>query len=70
MELTGKEWKLTHIDMHRISRGKIVEAQSASGPGPILEELAQEMRERERVAQDLRVARRIQQAALPKEVPH
>ena len=27
------------------------------------------MRERERVAQDLRVARRIQQAALPKEVP-
>ena len=26
MEPTGKEWKLTHIDMHRISRGKIVEA--------------------------------------------
>jgi predicted ester cyclase len=24
MEPTGKEWKLTHIDMHRISRGKIV----------------------------------------------
>jgi len=31
--------------------------------------IAQEIRERERVEQDLRLARRIQQAALPKEVP-
>jgi serine phosphatase RsbU (regulator of sigma subunit)/ketosteroid isomerase-like protein len=69
MEPTGKEWKLTHIDIHRISGGKIVEAWSASGAGPLLEMLAQEIRERERVEQDLRVARRIQQAALPKEVP-
>jgi serine phosphatase RsbU (regulator of sigma subunit)/ketosteroid isomerase-like protein len=69
MEPTGKEWKLTHIDIHRISGGKIVEAWSASGAGPILEMLAQEIRERERVEQELRVARRIQQAALPKEVP-
>jgi len=69
MEPTGKEWKLTHIDIHRISRGKIVEAWSASGAGPLLEILAQEIRERERVEHELRVARSIQQAALPKEVP-
>jgi predicted ester cyclase len=69
MEPTGKEWKLTHIDIHRISGGKIVEAWSASGAGPFLEMIAQEIRERERVEQALRVARRIQQASLPKEVP-
>jgi serine phosphatase RsbU (regulator of sigma subunit)/ketosteroid isomerase-like protein len=69
MEPTGKEWTLTHIDIHRVSGGKIVEAWSASDAGLFLEMLAQEMRERERVEQDLRVARRIQQAALPKEVP-
>jgi len=69
MEPTGKEWKLTHVDIHRISGGKIVEAWSASDAGPILEELAQEIRERERVEQELRVARRIQQASLPKDVP-
>jgi serine phosphatase RsbU (regulator of sigma subunit) len=55
--------------MHRISGGKIVEAWSASGAGPILEMLAQEIRERERVEHELRVARSIEQAALPKEVP-
>jgi predicted ester cyclase len=69
MEPTGKEWKLTHIDIHRISGGKVVETWSASDAGPFLEMLAQEIRERERVEQELRVARRIQQAALPKEVP-
>jgi serine phosphatase RsbU (regulator of sigma subunit) len=69
MEPTGKEWMLTQIDIHRISRGKIVEAWSASGAGPFLEMLAQEMRERERVEQELQVARSIQQASLPKEVP-
>jgi serine phosphatase RsbU (regulator of sigma subunit) len=69
MEPTGKEWKLTHINIHRISGGKIVEEWSASGAGPFLEMLAQEIRERERIEQELRVARRIQQASLPKEVP-
>jgi serine phosphatase RsbU (regulator of sigma subunit) len=34
-----------------------------------MEELEQEVRERERLEQDLRVARTIQQASLPKEVP-
>ena len=69
MEPTGTEWTLTHIDIHRISGGKIVEEWSASGAGPFLEMLAQEIRERERIEQELRVARRIQQALLPKEVP-
>jgi serine phosphatase RsbU (regulator of sigma subunit)/ketosteroid isomerase-like protein len=69
MEPTGREWKLTHINIHRISGGKIVEEWSASGAGPFLEMLAQEIRERERIEQELRVARRIQQASLPKEVP-
>jgi predicted ester cyclase len=69
MEPTGKEWMLTQIDIHRISGGKIVEAWSASGAGPFLEMIAQEIRERERIEQELRVARRIQQASLPKEVP-
>jgi serine phosphatase RsbU (regulator of sigma subunit) len=37
--------------------------------GVILPSLEQEARMRERVEQDLRVARNIQQASLPKEVP-
>jgi serine phosphatase RsbU (regulator of sigma subunit) len=36
---------------------------------PLWDNLVQEVRERERVEQDLRVARSIQQASLPKEVP-
>jgi serine phosphatase RsbU (regulator of sigma subunit) len=69
MKPTGREWKLTHIDIHRISGGKIVEEWSASGAGPFLEMIAQEISERERVEQELRVARRIQQASLPKGMP-
>jgi hypothetical protein len=37
--------------------------------GPLLQELVQDMRERERVEQELQVARSIQQASLPKTVP-
>jgi serine phosphatase RsbU (regulator of sigma subunit) len=66
---TGQERKTTAILIHRISGGKIVEEWSANSAGPFLEELAQEMRERERVEQELRVARGIQQASLPKEAP-
>src|SRR5918995_790026 len=69
MRPTGREWTLTHIDIHRISKGKVVEEWSASSASPILEALAQETRQRERVEQELEVARRIQQASLPKEVP-
>ena len=41
----------------------------AKGDLDTLEEIAQQMRDRERVEQDLRVARTIQQAVFPKEVP-
>jgi serine phosphatase RsbU (regulator of sigma subunit) len=41
----------------------------AKGDLDTLEQIAQQMRERERVEQDLRVARTIQQAVFPKEVP-
>jgi serine phosphatase RsbU (regulator of sigma subunit) len=66
---TGRESKSMAILIHRIMGGKIVEEWSANSAGPYLEELAQQERERERVEQELLVARRIQQASLPKEVP-
>ena len=57
--------------LNRIVGGKIVEEWSE---GTYAYELAQqrlnhELRERERVEQELLVARRIQQASLPREVP-
>jgi serine phosphatase RsbU (regulator of sigma subunit) len=65
------EWKREreNIFIHRISEGKIVEEWSGASSGPLLEALEQEIRERERVEQELQVARSIQQASLPKEVP-
>jgi hypothetical protein len=55
--------------VHRIAGGKIVEEWSEGDIGPFQERLDEEMRERERVEQEMRVARTIQQANLPKEVP-
>jgi predicted ester cyclase len=69
MRPTGREWKHMHIDIQRIVGGKVLEQWSASNASPFLEVLAQETRERERLEQELEVARRIQQASLPKEVP-
>src|SRR5215213_6556670 len=66
---TGKEWATPLIVINRVSEGKIAEEWSADIVTPFLEEIEQQARERERVEQDLRVARRIQQASLPKEVP-
>ena len=66
---TGKEWAVPLIVIDRVSGGKIVEEWSANIVTPFLEEIEQQTRERERVEQELRVARRIQQASLPKEVP-
>jgi ketosteroid isomerase-like protein len=66
---TDQERETSGILIHRISGGKIAEEWSAGSTGPFLENLAQEMRERERIEQELRVARRIQQASLPKTVP-
>ena len=68
---TGREAVFTGIVIHRIVGGKIVEEWSeGSTLGEAMgQRLEQEMRERERVEQELLVARRIQQASLPKEVP-
>jgi predicted ester cyclase len=64
---TGKQWATPLIVINRISEDKIAEEWSADIVTPFLEEIEQQARER--VEQDLRVARRIQQASLPKEVP-
>src|SRR5215207_4952688 len=67
-----KEIEVTAMAMHRIEGGKIAEEWS-EGSGGALEvaeaRLEQEVLKRERVEEDLRVARSIQQASLPKEVP-
>jgi predicted ester cyclase len=66
---SGEEETLEGIRIHRISEGKITEEWSALDVRPVWENLAQEIHERERVEQELRVARSIQQASLPEEVP-
>jgi serine phosphatase RsbU (regulator of sigma subunit)/predicted ester cyclase len=68
---TGLERVSTGIVIHRISGGKIAEEWSeSSGLASLMERrLEEEARERERVEQELLVARRIQQASLPKAVP-
>jgi predicted ester cyclase len=68
---SGRELVYMPIAIHRIEGGRIAE-QWGGGTG--LSELRglrleQEERERERVEQEMTVARRIQQASLPKEVP-
>jgi serine phosphatase RsbU (regulator of sigma subunit)/ketosteroid isomerase-like protein len=66
---TGDEETEEGIYIHRISGGKITEEWGIIDNRSAIEALAQQIRERERVEQDLRVARTIQQASLPKEVP-
>ena len=66
---TEEEDTVEGIHIHRISGGKITEEWSTLDVVPVWENLAQEIRERERVEQELQVARSIQQASLPKEVP-
>jgi serine phosphatase RsbU (regulator of sigma subunit)/ketosteroid isomerase-like protein len=66
---TGIESTHESIYIHRLSAGKIAEEWSMHDARPVMEDLAQEIRERERVEQELHVARSIQQASLPKEVP-
>jgi serine phosphatase RsbU (regulator of sigma subunit)/predicted ester cyclase len=68
---TGKEFKALVVLIHRIVGGKIAEEWTqGSGLAELTQQsLDQEMRERERIEQELRVGRRIQQASLPKEVP-
>ena len=68
---TGMEIKTTAIVINRVSGGKIVEEWSESTG--VLEatrqRLEQERIERERLEKELQLARSIQQASLPKEVP-
>jgi serine phosphatase RsbU (regulator of sigma subunit)/predicted ester cyclase len=68
---TGREVTYKAMAMHRIVGGKIVEewAEGSNISDVMEQRLEQEERERERVEQELRVARRIQQASLPKGVP-
>jgi serine phosphatase RsbU (regulator of sigma subunit) len=68
---TGRELTNRAIVVHRIVEGKIAEEWGMGTIGATLrkQRLEQEISERERVEQELRVARSIQQASLPKEVP-
>jgi len=68
---TGREVDYKAVAIHRISGGKIAEEWTLATTGPKLmgQRLEQEERERERIEQELLVARRIQQASLPKGVP-
>src|SRR5215216_336709 len=68
---TGRELTNRAIVIHRIVKGKIAEEWGMGTLGAKLrgQRLEQEIRERERVEQELQVARSIQQASLPKEVP-
>src|ERR671920_415137 len=68
---TGTETTYRTIFIHRISGGKIAEERSLGTVVPRLmgQRLEQEERERERIEQELSVARRIQQASLPNVVP-
>jgi predicted ester cyclase len=68
---TGKELTNRAIVIHRIVEGKIAEEWGMGTMGAKLRgvRLEQEIRERERIGQELRVAQSIQQASLPREVP-
>jgi serine phosphatase RsbU (regulator of sigma subunit)/predicted ester cyclase len=68
---TGREGTYKAIFIHRIEGGKIAEEWSLGTPVTKLmgQRLEQEIRERERIEHELEVARRIQQASLPEEVP-
>jgi serine phosphatase RsbU (regulator of sigma subunit) len=66
-----KEVVVTAMSMHRLEGGRIAEEWTEdNGSAEVAQaHLEQEVRERERVEQELRVARSIQQASLPKDVP-
>jgi serine phosphatase RsbU (regulator of sigma subunit)/predicted ester cyclase len=68
---SGKVLTNRGIVIHRIVEGKIAEEWGMGTIGATLrkQRLEQEISERERIEQELRVAREIQQASLPKEVP-
>jgi serine phosphatase RsbU (regulator of sigma subunit)/predicted ester cyclase len=70
MPPTGTEENFQGIYIHRVSDSKIIEEWSqANTLHTTLERLEEEMRERQRVEHELGVARRIQHALLPKDLP-
>jgi len=67
---TGKRVTVQALSIDRVVDGKIVESWSQMDLGELFQQqLKQAVAERERVEQELEVARSIQQASLPKEVP-
>src|SRR5919205_801108 len=68
---TGNQFEALLVLIHRIVGGRIADEWSqGSGLAELTQQrLEQEMRERERVEQELQVARSIQQASLPNDVP-
>src|SRR5215211_721787 len=68
---TGRVLTNRAIVIHRIVEGKITEEWGMGTIGGTLrkQRLEQEISERERIEQEMRVARNIQQASLPREVP-
>ena len=67
---SGEEGTYSSIRIHRIVGGKVTDEWSEGNLLEwILPSFEREIRTRERLEQDLRVARSIQQASLPKEVP-
>src|ERR671910_2807992 len=67
---TGERMTMKHIFISRVVEGKIVEVWGVSDISDVWQQRLQRERiERESVEHELRVARRIQQASLPEEVP-
>ena len=67
---TGEETTYTGMTFHRIVAGKIAEEWGESDFLSVMEPaFEREIRMRERIEQELRLARSIQQASLPEEVP-
>jgi predicted ester cyclase len=67
---SGVRITIENIDIDRVVEGKIVEERSLSDTSPLWQRrMEQERIERERFEQELLVARPIQQASLPREVP-
>ncbi len=67
---SGEEATYSSIRIHRIVGGKVTDEWSEGNLVEwIMPSFEREIRTRERIEQDLRVARSIQQASLPKEVP-
>ena len=67
---SGARITMETVNIHRVVEGKIVEARHTANTANLWQQRLQRERiERARIEQELQVARSIQQASLPKEVP-